>query len=70
MLGGAVFRVLGLLSPVLWGTATAFLPFIPIEGTALIWGPAGLILILQGAYLKGMILLGIGAFGISVVDNF
>jgi len=70
MLGGVAFWALGLPSPVFWGTAMAFLSFIPIGGTALIWGPAGLILILQGTYLKGIVLLCIGVFGISMVDNF
>lgn len=70
ILGGLVFWVLGLPSPVFWGTAMAFLSFIPIGGTALIWAPAALILIVQGVYLKGVILLGIGVFGISMVDNF
>ncbi len=70
IVGGVAFWLLGLPSPVFWGTAMAFLSFIPVGGTALIWGPAALILILQGIYLKGVILLGIGIFGISMVDNF
>jgi predicted PurR-regulated permease PerM len=48
----------------------AFLSFIPIGGTALIWGPAAILLLVQGAFLKGIILLLLGIFGISMADNF
>jgi predicted PurR-regulated permease PerM len=69
-LGGIIFWILGISSPVLWGTAMAFLSFIPIGGTALIWGPAAILLLVQGAFLKGIILLLLGIFGISMADNF
>jgi predicted PurR-regulated permease PerM len=69
ILGGMIFWVLGISSPILWGTAMGFLSFIPIGGTALIWVPAAILLFIQGAFLKGIILVGLGAFGISLVDN-
>ena len=69
LLGGLSFWVLGLASPIFWGTAMAFLSFIPVGGTALIWVPASILLLVQGAFLKGTILLGLGVFGISMVDN-
>jgi len=69
ILGGLSFWVLGLPSPIFWGTAMALLSFIPIGGTALIWGPAAIILLIGGAVLKGILLLGIGVFVISMVDN-
>jgi predicted PurR-regulated permease PerM len=69
VLGGLSFWVLGLPSPIFWGTAMALLSFIPIGGTALIWAPAAIILLIGGAVLKGILLLGIGAFVISMVDN-
>jgi predicted PurR-regulated permease PerM len=70
ILGGLIFWILGISSPVLWGTAMAFLSFIPIGGTALVWAPAAIVLIVEGALLKGVILLGFGIFGISMADNF
>lgn len=70
LLGGLSFWVLGLPSPVFWGTTMAFLSFIPIGGTALIWGPAAFFLLFQGAFFKGAILLGLGIFIIGMVDNF
>jgi predicted PurR-regulated permease PerM len=70
LMGGAAFWILGLHSPVLWGMAMAFLSFIPIGGTALVWGPATLWLFLRGDFLRGVLLLIIGILGISMVDNF
>jgi predicted PurR-regulated permease PerM len=69
ILGGLSFWTLGLPSPVFWGTAMALLSFIPIGGTALIWAPAAILLLIGGAVLKGILLLGIGVFVISMVDN-
>jgi predicted PurR-regulated permease PerM len=70
ILGGLAFWILGLPSPVLWGTAMGFLSLIPIGGTALIWVPTSIILLIQGAFAKGIILLAIGVFVISMMDNF
>jgi len=70
ILGGLAFWILGLPSPVLWGTAMGFLSLIPIGGTALIWLPTSVILLIQGAFAKGIILLAIGVLVISMVDNF
>jgi predicted PurR-regulated permease PerM len=69
-LGGIAFWVLGLSSPLFWGTLMAFLSLIPIGGTALVWAPAAVILLVKGAYLKGILLLAFGILGISTVDNF
>ncbi|HUL30976.1 MAG TPA: AI-2E family transporter, partial [Thermodesulfobacteriota bacterium] len=69
VLGGLSFWVLGLPSPVFWGTAMALLSFIPVGGTALIWGPAAIVLLIGGSILKGILLFGIGIFVISMVDN-
>jgi predicted PurR-regulated permease PerM len=70
LLGGLIFWILGISSPILWGTAMAFLSFIPIGGTALIWAPASLLFLIQGNFLKAIILLLFGALVISMVDNF
>lgn len=70
LMGGLAFWILGLPSPMLWGTAMAFLSFIPIGGTALIWGPAALLLFLRSDFFRGLVLILIGILGISMVDNF
>ncbi len=68
-LGGFAFFMFGISSPVFWGTTMAFFSLVPVFGTFLVWGPAGLILILSGSYAKGIGLLLFGMLVISTVDN-
>ena len=68
-LAGLAFWVLGLNSPVLWGLVTALLSLIPIVGSAAVWGPAVIILLVGGHWWKGLILLGWGAAVIGQVDS-
>ncbi len=69
MLGGLAFALLNIGSPVLWGSVMALMSFVPMLGTAVVWVPASLILLFEGAYLKGVVLILIGIFVISMVDN-
>lgn len=69
LIGGATFAILGLSSPILWGTAMFMSSFIPMVGTFLIWGPAAGYLFLQGFYIKGIILVLVGIVIISSADN-
>ncbi|MBI5741539.1 MAG: AI-2E family transporter [Nitrospirae bacterium] len=69
VLGGVAFWVLGISSPVFWGSVMAISSFIPVLGPFLIWGPASLILVLTGSYLKGIGLFLFSALIISSVDN-
>lgn len=68
-LGGILFAIMGISSPVLWGAVMAFLAFMPVIGPFLVYIPAGLILILSGSPIKGILIIAIGT-GISQVDNF
>lgn len=68
-LGGIAFAALNLGSPVLLGSAIALSSFIPLFGTAIVWIPASVFLFIQGAYVKGVVLVLIGIFVISMVDN-
>ena len=70
LLGGLTFWILGISSPVLWGTGMALLSFIPLGGTAIIWLPTSLVLMVMGALTKGIILLLVGSLIISSIDNF
>ena len=63
------FWVLGLPSPVLWGLVTAFFSLIPIIGSAAVWGPAVIVLMVSGHWWKGLILLGWGAAVVGQVDS-
>ena len=55
-LAGIAFAVAGINNAVFWGTVMALLSIIPNVGAALIWIPAVVILIAQGAVLTGILL--------------
>jgi predicted PurR-regulated permease PerM len=63
------FWVLGLPSPVLWGMVTALFSLIPIVGSAAVWGPAVIVLMVGGHWWKGLILLAWGAAVVGQVDS-
>lgn len=69
ILTGLAFWVLGLTSPILWGTAAALMSFVPLIGPTLIWGPAAIFLFVSGHWIKGVILLAWGAGVIGLADN-
>lgn len=68
-IGGVTFWLLGINGALLWGVLMAMLSLVPAVGAFLVWGPTAAYLLLTGDYLKGAILLGIGLFVISMVDN-
>jgi len=67
---GVVFLVLGISNPVLWGTTTAVFSLVPMVGTAVVWVPMAIYLILSGSVIKGLILLVLGGLVIGLIDNF
>lgn len=69
-MGGIAFALFGISSPVLWGLAMAIASFIPLVGPFSIWAPASVFLVIQGETFNGIGLAVVGAFGISMVDNF
>jgi len=69
ILGGLVFWMLGLPAPVLWGCAMAAFAIVPMVGTAIVWVPAALYLLLEGEPVKAAILAAWGTFVISMIDN-
>ncbi|NOX20662.1 MAG: AI-2E family transporter [Nitrospirae bacterium] len=68
-LGGLTFLILGLQSPVLLGTAMGFMSFIPGLGAVSVWGPVVVFFLIKKLYVKALILLLVGTFVISMVDN-
>jgi predicted PurR-regulated permease PerM len=68
-LGGLIFWVLGMGTPVLWGAVMAVLSLLPAFGTGLVWVPAGIYLLLTGSVWRGVVLLAFGALVISTIDN-
>ena len=70
VLGGIAFAVLGLPSPVLWGTVMAVLAFLPLIGAFVVWAPAALVLLAQGRWIAALVLLLWGGLVVGLVDNF
>jgi predicted PurR-regulated permease PerM len=69
-LTGAAFAVLGIPSAVFWGTVAGVTSLVPGIGTAIVWLPAGIILLMGANYGKGVGLLLFGALVISNIDTF
>lgn len=68
-LGGLIFWVLGISTPVVWGTAMTMLSLLPMVGPGFIWVPAVLILLATGHVIKAILLLAYGALIIATIDN-
>lgn len=66
---GLTFWAVGLSSPAIWGLVTALFSIIPLLGSGLIWGPGAVILFFAGQWWQGFILLFVGIFIVSMVDN-
>jgi predicted PurR-regulated permease PerM len=66
VLAGAAFAVVGIQGPVFWGAIMAVLSFIPGIGSALVWGPAVIILAATGHLAKA---IGLGVFCAAVVGS-
>src|SRR5262245_53732672 len=69
VIGGVAFWLIGIGAPAFWGVLTAFCSLIPVVGAALVWVPAAIFLLLSGEVGRGVILMVVGALGISMVDN-
>jgi predicted PurR-regulated permease PerM len=69
IVGGLAFRLAGIGAPAFWGVAMGFSSLLPVVGASLVWAPAGAWLLLSGEIWRGVILLLIGVFGISMIDN-
>jgi predicted PurR-regulated permease PerM len=67
-IGGVAFWLLGIGAPVFWGVATAFCSLLPL-GAGLVWVPAAIWLLLSGDIVRGLIMVLVGTFGISMIDN-
>ncbi len=68
-IGGFSFWALGIEAALLWGVIMTFLSMLPAVGAALVWVPAAIWLFLIGAWVKGVIMVAIGALIIGLIDN-
>lgn len=69
-LAGIGYAIVGIQNPIFWATATALFSLVPLFGTAIIWIPASLFLIISGNILGGVGLLLWGGLIVGTVDNF
>ena len=69
LLGGLVFYFTGISNPLIWGVLMVGLSIVPAIGNAIIWAPAGIIMLLMGHVWQGVAILFFGAVVISSVDN-
>lgn len=68
-LGGAIFWVLGVHSPLLWAVLMMFMSLLPAIGAGLVWFPVAVYFLLTGLIWQGVVLILFGAFIIGLIDN-
>ena len=68
VLVGLAFLFVGLSSPVVFGVLAALAALLPFGGTALVWGPAAIVLGVQGRWGAMIFILIFGVL-VSLVDN-
>jgi predicted PurR-regulated permease PerM len=66
---GIGFAIVGMPAPVVFGVLAAILSVVPFGGTALVWVPALVTLLVQGRYGQALGILIVGVI-VSSVDNF
>lgn len=69
LLGGIAFAVTGISSPIFWGVMMGFFSLVPLVGSAIIWVPAAISLMISGHFGRGILLAVICGIIVSIVDN-
>ncbi len=69
VLGGTAFALTGLGTPVFMGVLIGFCSIVPVVGSALIWVPAGLWLVISGHWGKALLLVVICGGIAGVADS-
>jgi predicted PurR-regulated permease PerM len=67
--GSILFWSVGLSGSLLWGALMALLSFVPMVGSFLVWGPAGLYLLITGHVTKAMVVWIGGGVAVASLDN-
>ena len=68
-MGGFIFWMLGLPSPLFWGAIMGLLAVVPVLGTFVIWAPTAAWLAVNGDWGKAITLVAWGAIAIGLIDN-
>ena len=69
ILGGLMFWALGLPTPILWGLVMGLLSIVPVLGAFVVWIPAAALLMLDGSWVRAVILTAWGGIVIGGIDN-
>ncbi len=69
VLTGIAMRMVSMPSSLLLGLAAGFASIIPVVGSALVWAPVGIYLLVSGSVWKGLFLLIWGVVVVSSIDN-
>jgi predicted PurR-regulated permease PerM len=69
VIGGLIFWALGVEAPLLWGLLMGFFSLVPAVGTAIVWVPVAVYLLVTGSFWEGLALTACGIFVIGLVDN-
>ena len=69
ILGGTIFAILGVEGALLWGLVMGFFSLVPAVGTAIVWVPVAIFMLVTGDVWQGVVLVLFGVFVIGLVDN-
>jgi predicted PurR-regulated permease PerM len=69
LLGGIFFYIAGIERVLIWGLLMVAFSIVPVVGCAIIWAPAGVILLVTGHIWQGILILAAGFLVISMADN-
>ncbi|MGH9746834.1 MAG: AI-2E family transporter [Candidatus Acidiferrales bacterium] len=69
LLGGLAFGLTGISAPIFWGVMMGFFSLVPIVGSALIWVPAAISLMVGGHIVRGIILALFCSVIVGLIDN-
>ena len=70
ILTGFALWIAGVPAPFFLGLITIILSLVPLLGSALVWLPAGVIMLILGSIWQGIFLILFGALVIAMIDNF
>jgi len=68
-LGGIMFSILGITGAVFWGGVMVLLSVLPLVGASIVWIPAAIFLVINGAWVKALVLAVFGVLVIGLIDN-
>ena len=69
VLVGLAFWVAGLPNGLFWAVVTTAMAILPVVGSGLVWGPAAIVLIMQGRVVAGILMIIWGAIVVGGIDN-